>query len=87
MQSIIIRLGDGYLCCGSLLKGMIEHGLCRPKSKTELVGVGGVSMHIWPTNGYKSNISIFVNLGLFWHLETVTNIRTWIKSHIYWRML
>ena len=25
--------------------------------------------------------SIFVNLGLFLHFETVTNIRTWIKSH------
>ena len=30
---------------------------------------------------------IFVNLGLFRHFETVTNIRTWIKSHRYWRML
>jgi hypothetical protein len=32
-------------------------------------------------------ITIFVNLGLFRHFETVTNIRTSIKSHIYWRML
>jgi hypothetical protein len=32
-------------------------------------------------------ITIFINLGLFWHFETVTNIRTWIKSHRYWRML
>ena len=32
-------------------------------------------------------ITIFVNLGIFWHFETVTNIRTWIKSHKYWRML
>jgi hypothetical protein len=32
-------------------------------------------------------IIIFVNLGLFRHFETVTNIRTWIKSHKYWRML
>ena len=32
-------------------------------------------------------ITIFVNLGVFRHFETVTNIRTWIKSHIYWRML
>jgi hypothetical protein len=32
-------------------------------------------------------ITIFVNLGLFQHFETVTNIRTWIKSHRYWRML
>ena len=28
-------------------------------------------------------IPIFVNLGLFWHFETVTMIRTWIKSHRY----
>ena len=32
-------------------------------------------------------ITIFVNLGLFPHFETVTIIRTWIKSHKYWRML
>jgi hypothetical protein len=32
-------------------------------------------------------ITIFVNLGLFRHFETVTNIRTWMKSHRYWRML
>ena len=31
--------------------------------------------------------TIFVNLGLFRHFEIVTNMRTWIKSHIYWRML
>ena len=35
----------------------------------------------------KQQITIFVNLGLFQHFETVTNIRTWIKSHRYWRML
>ena len=27
------------------------------------------------------------NLGLCRHFETITNIRTWIKSHGYWRML
>jgi hypothetical protein len=27
-------------------------------------------------------ITIFVNLGLFWHFETVTNIRTWIITQI-----
>ena len=32
-------------------------------------------------------ITIFVNLGLFRHFETVTSIRTWITSHRYWRML
>ena len=32
-------------------------------------------------------ITIFVNLGLFRHFETVSTIRTWIKSHKYWRML
>ena len=32
-------------------------------------------------------ITIFVTLGLFRHFETVKNIRTWIKSHKYWRML
>ena len=36
---------------------------------------------------YCDNITIFVNLGLFRHFETVTYIRTWIKSHKYWRML
>ena len=33
------------------------------------------------------DITIFVNLGLFQHFETVTNIRTWIKSQRYWGML
>jgi hypothetical protein len=33
------------------------------------------------------SITIFVNLGFVRHFETVTNIRTWIKSHRYWRML
>jgi hypothetical protein len=28
-------------------------------------------------------ITIFVNLGFFWHFETIIDIRTWIKSHIY----
>ena len=32
-------------------------------------------------------ITVFVNLGFFRHFETITNIRTWIKSHGYWRML
>jgi hypothetical protein len=32
-------------------------------------------------------VTIFVNLGFFLAFETVTNIRTWIKSHIYWRIL
>jgi hypothetical protein len=32
-------------------------------------------------------ITIFVNVRLFRHFEIVTNIRTWIKSHKYWRML
>ena len=32
-------------------------------------------------------ITVFVNLGFFRHFETVTNIRTWIKSHKHWRML
>jgi hypothetical protein len=34
-----------------------------------------------------NNITIFINLGLFRHFEIVTNIRTWIKSHKFWRML
>ena len=33
------------------------------------------------------SITIFVNLGHFRHFETVTTIRTWIKSHRYWRIL
>ena len=32
-------------------------------------------------------IIIFINLGFFGRFETVTNIRTWIKSHRCWRML
>jgi hypothetical protein len=32
-------------------------------------------------------ITIFVNLGRHRHFETITNIRTWIKSHKFWRML
>jgi hypothetical protein len=31
---------------------------------------------------FQGQITIFVNLGLFRHFETVTNIRTWIKSQI-----
>ena len=42
---------------------------------------------VWELNKTTSFITIFVNLGLFWHFEIVTNIRTWIKSHRYWRML
>jgi hypothetical protein len=38
-------------------------------------------------NKIRHLITIFINLGLFRHFETVTNIRTWIKSHRYWRML
>ena len=34
-----------------------------------------------------SSITMFVNLGFFWHFETITNIRTWIKSHRYWSIL
>ena len=37
-------------------------------------------------HAYTNTITIFVNLGLFRHFETVINIRTWIKSHKYWRM-
>ena len=37
--------------------------------------------------GSQQYITIFVNLGLFRHFETVSNIRTWIISHRYWRML
>ena len=33
------------------------------------------------------SITIFVNLGLFRHFSTFTNIRTSIKSNIYWGML
>jgi hypothetical protein len=33
------------------------------------------------------HITTFVNLGFFLHFETTTNIRTWIKSPRYWRML
>ena len=32
-------------------------------------------------------ITMFVNVEFFRHFETVTNIRTWTKSHRYWRML
>jgi hypothetical protein len=39
------------------------------------------------TSYRSTEITIFVNLGLFRHFETVTNIRTWIKSHRDWRML
>ena len=34
-----------------------------------------------------TSITIFVNLGIFRNFETVTNIRTWIESHKFWRML
>ena len=36
---------------------------------------------------YHRSITIFVNLGLFRHFETVANIKAWIKSHRYWKML
>ena len=35
----------------------------------------------------KHFITILIRLGLFRHFETFRNIRTWIKSHRYWRML
>ena len=49
---------------------------------------GGINRR-WTTRKppEKTHITIFVNLGFSWHFETVTNIRTWIKSHKYWRML
>jgi hypothetical protein len=28
------------------------------------------------------NITIFINLGLFWQFETITNIRTWILESV-----
>ena len=34
-----------------------------------------------------TRITIFVNLGFSRYIETIANIRTWIKSHRYWRML
>ena len=43
--------------------------------------------HRWLEFRWRSLITIFVNLGLFRHFETITNIRTWIKSHRYWKML
>ena len=42
---------------------------------------------LYQTHGSNFCITIFVNLELFWHFETVTNIRTCIKSHINWTML
>ena len=36
---------------------------------------------------HQTLIIIFANLGLFRHFETIIHIRTWIKSHIFWRML
>ena len=70
------------------------------ESPHEMVQLGFVDMIIkstqfacLPTNTMfalprGAHITIFVNLGVFWHSETVTNIRTsWIKSHRYWRML
>ena len=35
----------------------------------------------------KINITIFVNLEIFRHFEIVTNMRTWIQLHKYWRLL
>ena len=49
-------------------------------------GTGSVSIPTFSFSVYAS-MNIFVILGLFRHFETVTNIRTWIKSHRFWRML
>ena len=50
-------------------------------------GHSDVGLHCMVLGGMATVITIFVNLGFFWHFETVTNIRTWINSHKYWRML
>ena len=48
----------------------------------------GSHITVWlATMSSCNRITIFVNLGLSRHFEIVTNIRPWIKSHRYWRML
>ena len=47
--------------------------------------LGIININYW--NHISLVITIFINLGLLQHFEKVTNIRTWIKSHIYWRLL
>ena len=68
---------------------LIEHlDGSHPKLQNQ---IGWNQKAVWNTNCIKDlnfmAIAIFVNLRFFWHFETVTNIRTWIKSHRYWRML
>jgi hypothetical protein len=71
----------------------------RARASTQLhIGSPSELVGFWAMNKLKVNWGndtcklimrhrYIVNLGLFWHFETITNIRTWIKSHRYWRML
>ena len=67
-----------------------ENERCRVSKQTQFRS-RGLLVTISPPNQQQQqqqqHCTIFVNLGLFRHFETVTNIRTWRKSHRYWRML
>jgi hypothetical protein len=63
--------------------GLVEFEKCPVKVQ----GFRKITNHFQRNLSDVAKITIFVNLGLFRHFETVTNIRAWIKSHRYWRML
>jgi hypothetical protein len=46
----------------------------------DTINSGVLHYPIYPSIVY-TIVTIFVNLGLFRHFETVTNTRTWIKNH------
>jgi hypothetical protein len=84
-QAEVVALsGGGGACFDGVLAKLAED--------EQHAGAGHVAVvvqrpHSSPDSSLRDRITILVNLGLFRHFETVTNIRTWIRSHRYWRML
>ena len=75
---------EGLLWGRYVLKGQIAfEGHWRLQSWT----LRGMPCHYFILYNSYHMITIFLNLGFFRHFETITSIRTWIKSHRFWRML
>ena len=76
-------------CGGSHWQGLI---LCKDwgqilSNSLQFGGLPPVNLFSFSSSFGIMLITMFINLRLFRHFETFTNIRTWIKSHKYWRML
>ena len=79
----------GFSNCKNVLSdimSILQVGTCIPNLLLSMCDLDLSLIHsrVWSNRGLQATITIFVNLGLFRHFETVTNIRTWIKSHMYW---